>query len=143
MTERSEGMSGAGEAGANLTDLLARAEALLGRCESMTPGPWVQGNFTDVFTTNRRGDENDGFQVCDCMVDYSSDDDPGLPYEQQRNNADAISTLPNALDLIRELVGAIAVEREACAKVCEQNKWEGFAPPEDGLAGSNGGVRSD
>ena len=39
-----------------------------------------------------------------------------------------------ALIASRVAAASASVEREACAKVCEANRYEGYVPPEDGAA---------
>lgn len=62
-----------------------------------TKEPWFVFNLSDVFTNGRHGRENDGHQIADCSVDFSSDDDPGLSYAEAKANARRIVACVNAL----------------------------------------------
>jgi cobalamin biosynthesis protein CobT len=61
-----------------------------------TKEPWRVENLSDIFSADRRGDTNDGFQIADCSVDYDSDADPGLPMDERRKNARRIVACVNA-----------------------------------------------
>lgn len=61
-----------------------------------TKEPWRIENSTDIFSADRRGDVNDGFQIADCSVDYDSDADPGLSHEERKANARRIVACVNA-----------------------------------------------
>jgi hypothetical protein len=61
-----------------------------------TAEPWIVSNLTDVFSADRRGNVNDGFQIADCSVDFDAPDDPGLSIDQRIANARRIVACVNA-----------------------------------------------
>ena len=69
-----------------------------------TPGPWVVFNGVDIFTTERHGKENDGHQIADCYVDYSSADDCGIDMGKAEANAHLIAAAPDMYEALEALL---------------------------------------